>query len=370
MNETTVQTIPTPVGEIAEVPPLVAYWYAAIRWKWLIVGVVALFVAAALVVSLLATPVYTARARIEISRQAEQVTNLEAVEQIDTGKDNEFYQTQYSLLRARSLAERVARQLNLASDEEFFALHGIELEQGAGVPSTSERTDRLRTATAILLANINVLPIRDSSLVDIEFASPDPQFAARVANAWVEQFIASTLERRFASTRDARGFLEERLAELRGRMEESERNLVNYAANTGILTLTEETDPTGRTRASRTVTSADLEALNSALAVATNDRIRAESALRSGPGIATQASNPAVAGLRQERAEAAAQLAQLSTRFEEGYPEIQALQARVNALDRAISAEENRGTSGLRNDYEIAASRENALRAMSSVCGK
>ena len=48
MNETTVQTIPTPVGEIAEVPPLVAYWYAAIRWKWLIVGVVALSLVLAL----------------------------------------------------------------------------------------------------------------------------------------------------------------------------------------------------------------------------------------------------------------------------------------------------------------------------------
>ena len=201
MNETTVQTIPTPVGEIAEVPPLVAYWYAAIRWKWLIVGVVALFVAAALVVSLLATPVYTARARIEISRQAEQVTNLEAVEQIDTGKDNEFYQTQYSLLRARSLAERVARQLNLASDEEFFALHGIELEQEAGVPSTSERTDRLRTATAILLANINVLPIRDSSLVDIEFASPDRTAFPKLSPTFETTKRASTSSARWRAIR-------------------------------------------------------------------------------------------------------------------------------------------------------------------------
>ena len=98
------QAGPTP-GALADVPPLVAYWYAVKRWKWMILGIIAVFFVGALVISLMATPIYSATARIEVSRQAEQVTNLQAVEQIDTGKDDEFYEIQYSLLRARSLAE-------------------------------------------------------------------------------------------------------------------------------------------------------------------------------------------------------------------------------------------------------------------------
>ena len=236
---------------ITALPALVAYWAAIRRRKLLILSIVGAFILSGLILTFLQTPYYRAVSRIEIARQAEQVTEVKAVDAIDTGKDQEFYQTQYALLKARSLAERVARSLNLASQDEFFERFGVDpgaqgSGEGAALPSNEQRQQRLRTATRILLDHVTVAPIRGSSLVDIEFSSPDRELSARIANAWVDQFVASTIERRFASTQDARNFLQKRLAELRGRMESSERELVNYATDKGIITLAQGVDANTR----------------------------------------------------------------------------------------------------------------------------
>ena len=70
------------------------------------------------------TPRYTADSTIEISREADQVTNFQGVQREANAADQEFYQTQYGLLKSRSLAERVAAQLQLIDDPKFFALFG------------------------------------------------------------------------------------------------------------------------------------------------------------------------------------------------------------------------------------------------------
>ena len=92
-------------------PILLQYWQVVLRWKWLILGITAAALVFGLLATLLATPQYTATSRIEISRAQKNVTNVESLESAEAGRDLEFYQTQYSLLQARSLAERVARQL-------------------------------------------------------------------------------------------------------------------------------------------------------------------------------------------------------------------------------------------------------------------
>lgn len=81
-------------------PILLQYWQVVLRWKWVIAGIVAAAVAIGLVLTLLATPQYTATSRVEISRDQKKVTTIEGLESQDAGRDLEFYQTQYSLLQA------------------------------------------------------------------------------------------------------------------------------------------------------------------------------------------------------------------------------------------------------------------------------
>jgi uncharacterized protein involved in exopolysaccharide biosynthesis len=113
-------------SEAVLTPLLLQYLQIALRWKWIIAGIIVFALAIGVVSTLLATPQYSSSARVEISRDQKQVTNVQGVESAQAGRDLEFYQTQYELLRARSLAQRVARQMRLATDEEFFAAHAVD----------------------------------------------------------------------------------------------------------------------------------------------------------------------------------------------------------------------------------------------------
>ncbi|WP_425229464.1 GumC family protein [Sphingomonas sp.] len=342
-------------------PALVHIWHVAQRWKWVMSGIVAVVLATGLVLTLLMTPKFTASARIEISREEKKVTNVEGLESGEAGRDLEFYQTQYSLLEAESVASRVAHALHLTSDPTFFAAHGVRPVAGGG----TGRTATERQTIALLLRNVSIAPIRGSALVDVKYTSASPELSAKVANMWVTQFIAASMDRRFASTADARAFLEGRLAVLRQRLEASERALVNYAADKGIVALDRVRGENGSTEVQRTLTSADLEALNEALAKATADRVAAESQAGHAGADGSNSdslSNVAIASLRQRRAEAAAEYARLMVQFEPGYPAARAIAEQVASLDTAIAREVARVSGGRTIAYREAIAREQGLR--------
>lgn len=196
-------------------PILLQYWQVVLRWKWLIAGTTVAALGLGLVVTLLAMPQYTATSRIEISRAQKNVTNVESLESADAGRDLEFYQTQYSLLQAHSLAERVARQLQLGTSDAFFEAHGVDAgdeglfaSQSGQRLGAAERQKREKKAIDLLAKNISISPIRGSALVDISYTSASPTLSAQISNTWTEQFIVQSMDRRVASTADARKFLE------------------------------------------------------------------------------------------------------------------------------------------------------------------
>lgn len=350
----------------AEMPAIERVWLALNKYRIDVAVVIVLALLAALLATLLTTPKYTATSRIEISRQQERVTNVESLTPDTAGQDLEFYQTQYSLLEARSLAERVVRSQRLASDQAFLAAYDID-EAGL-VSGTTRRTADDRRAlelaiVEILMRDIDIAPVRNSALVDVSYSSPDPAVSRKIADAWVAQFIEATLARRYDSTADARAFLTTRLAELRDKLEQSERELVRYAAEKDILPIETTVDAEGRTTGMRTQAANNLQALSESLAKASVDRIEAESRL-SGPGARTGGEAGAVLpGLRQKRAEVAAQYANLRAQFEDEYPPVQSLKSQVASLDSAIAREEQRSSGGARQEYAQAVKRENDLRA-------
>jgi uncharacterized protein involved in exopolysaccharide biosynthesis len=94
-------------------------WRIVLEWRWLILGSVAVALAGAIVVTLLTTPLYKSTATLEISPPS--------IEILENGKgqpvvpnDREFLATQFGLLNSRTLAERVAQELNLPGNEQLF----------------------------------------------------------------------------------------------------------------------------------------------------------------------------------------------------------------------------------------------------------
>ena len=352
-------------------PILIQYWQIVLRWKWVILGIILASLAAGFVVTLLTTPQYMATARIEISRDQKNVTKVDGVESPTSGRDLEFYQTQYALLSARAVAERVAKSLSLSAKPEFLQAYGIKPEDNpvfsnvAGVTlTTAQQEKRERTVVKLLLGSVKIAPVRGSTLIDINFTSASPTLSAQIANSWTQQFIQTNLDRRFASTADARTFLEGRLSDMRARLETSERDLVSYAAEKNIIALGKSKSADGKTQVERTLVSSDLEALNESLAKATSDRINAESRAehQSKSGSSSEAlGNAAISFLRQKRAEVAAEYAKLMVQFEPGYPTARALAEQLRTLDASISREESRVQSSRASEYREAVQRESSL---------
>lgn len=353
-----------------QAPLLVQYWQIVQRWKWVIAGIMAAFLLAGLIITLLITPKYYASSRVEVSREQKNVTNVEGVESGQVGREVEFYQTQYSLLEARSLAERVVRALNLTERDDFFAAHGEKRDAEGLFFKKKEVNEQERAAhqfdrtVKLLQAHLGISPIRGSSLIDVGYTSSSPQISAEIANAFTQEFIAQSNDRRLASTAYARRFLERRLDDLRVKVEKSERDLVNYASAKGIVSLGRTRDTDSGSQIERTLAAQNLVALSEALSQATADRIAAQSRLGTGAaGASAEAlTNQAITGLRQRRAEAAADYAKLLTQFEPNYPPARALQQQVKTLDASIAREEARVTSSRQAAYRDAVERENRLK--------
>ena len=350
---------------------LINYWQAAIRWKWLIAGILIVSMGIGIVATALEPRLYTATSEIQIGRGKRNITNVKGIEQPDDVMSDEFYNTQYALLKARSLAERVARNLNLADEPSFLIASGVKpgalTETGAPrqVLSPELRAKRENAVVGILMGGISIHPEHNSSLVSISFTSQSPQLAARIANAWPEQFIAANIDREIAATADARRYLEQRLADLRDRMQQSEQNLITYASDHDIINLGAVRDADGKTEEPRTLAASNLEVLTTAWMVARADLVSAKSraTTRNGASNTDIIDNPVITGLRSKRHQLEGEYARLMVQFKPGYPAARAIKSEMDTLDAAIARETIRVGGARKTTYAEAADREAELRA-------
>jgi capsular exopolysaccharide synthesis family protein len=339
---------------------------AALRGKAIIFSIIATSLVIGAVVTLMMSSRFTATSRIEVSRDQKKIGGPQGP---DAAQDSDFYNTQYYLLQAQSLAIRVVRTMKLAERDDFFAAHGLSapgkpevITLGKAPQFTPQsRSERERLAVQLLEDNIAVKPIRGASLIDVSYTSRSPVWSAKVVNAWIGQFVNSAVERRMMSTAGARKYLQGRLAELRTRIELSERNATLYASMSGIIPLA-AVDSRGNGRADQTLASTDFAALNDALHQAMVRRAVAGSQSGAeGVGTADTAAQT-LAMLRANRAEVAANYARLSAQFKPAYPALAASGRQLKALDESIAREEARIRTSVASEARNAAQLESRLR--------
>lgn len=351
-------------------PLLRQYLRIALRWRYVVGGIIAGCLLLGIIITFVMTRQYTAATTVEISRESNNIVAIQGVEREAGLADQEFYQTQYGLLRSRSLAERVAGQLRLVDDPEFFKQFRVKSDAPAfdlinGRYSPTGRQVRQRVAGDVLLDHVDIAPTRLSRLVEIRVTTPSPELSAKIANAWTASFIQASLERRYQATSYARNFLENRLEQLRSRLEISERQLVSYASAQRIINLPAAQEQ-GRTSTDRSILTDDLTALNTALTAATADRIAAQAHYeqRGAAGATTEAlRNVAINNLRQRRAELAAEYKRLMMQFQPEYPTAKAVAAQMTQLDQSIAREEARVAGSLEADYRQSLDREQRLKS-------
>lgn len=345
---------------------LIAYWRLMIKRRLLIIGCFLAFLAIGTTASLLMTPIYKAEAKIQIDREAARVfTDEEST--ADTLQGIEFFETQYGLLRSRSLAERVIESLGLANSNETLKSLGVAAPASDGTAADNALARRAAALRAVQ-KNLSISPIRGSRLVVVGYDNPDPVVAARIANAFAENFIQSNLERKFESSSYAREFLEERITQTEERLESSERQLVAYAANQQIINVTEPGEAGSAGGSARSLTSSNLVALNGALATARADRIAAEERWRSARSSSIMSvpevlQNSSIQRFTEQRAELDGEYQQKLSIYQPDYPEMVRLRARIDELDSQIQATAENIRNSIQNNYQIASNKERSLQA-------
>ena len=205
-------------GDDQPLVDLASYWRLALKYRFLIIGCFLGALVIGATSTLLMTPVYTAQSTLQIDREAARVFNADDVTPAESMiQGEEFFQTQYGLLRSRSLAERVIESLGLATSNDTLEAMGVKLPEPGGTAAVQAARRKAAVLKAIQ-ENLSVSPVRGSRLVTVGYDNPNPVIAARIANGFAENFIQSNLDRKFQSSLYARQFLEERIAQTKERL--------------------------------------------------------------------------------------------------------------------------------------------------------
>jgi succinoglycan biosynthesis transport protein ExoP len=336
---------------------LLEYWRVVWKYKWLILAILTVSLACGFALTLLTPKVYTANTTLEIDREASDLVGKGDVPPTDLGaRDAEFFETQYGLLKSRSLAVRVATSENLASNPAF--LHAL------GISAGQDQKAALAWITAVLQQGLGVFPVRDSRLVVLTFDSPDPALSARIVNSFADNFISSNLQRRFNASAYARGFLEQRLAELKARLENSERQLVAYATQQQIIQVGQPAP--GQDARPQSLDATNLGGTDEALTAAQTNMVMAQQRWRgtqAAPGLAAPdiLADPTVQQLREERARLQAHYNELRKIYKPDYPDMQQLKAQIDDIDSQLNVAADTIRRSLETQADTAAQQVAAL---------
>ncbi len=330
-------------------------WRIILKWRWVVIGTFVAVVGLSVLITLLTTPIYRAKATMEIA--SEEIRLIDTADSKTSSvslAQRDYLETQYALLESRSLAERVARNLNLASQPGFGYAQGEDAPRDANAA--------VRRAANTIVSGLKIIPVGESRLVEINYDNANPATAVRVANGIASAFIRSTLERRMGSTTQTREILAQRLAEAKTRLEDSERAAQAYARQAGIVTIAQGGSDANAEAGSTSLEASSLGALNAALAQAQQERMAAEGRYRESASATTEElSNSTIQTLLSRRAELTAELSEKSNIYRDDFPQMIQLRARVTDIDASLARERARVRTALAGEYRAAAMRESQL---------
>src|SRR5205807_26768 len=114
--------------------------------------------------------------------------------------------TQIDVIQSDRVALRALRALHLQESDEWRARWKAKTDgRGSFEAWVAER----------LLKKLDVHPSRDSNVIGLSYTSTDPEFAANVANAFMQAYIDTSLELRLEPARQYNNFFDERAKRLR-----------------------------------------------------------------------------------------------------------------------------------------------------------
>lgn len=316
-----------------------------LRARWLSALFVAVSVVAAVAVLTLLLPKrYTATAAVVLDvKSPDPIAGMVLPGMIVSS----YMATQADVLRSERVAIRALQSLDMF-DHPDQRSRWRRATQGIG--------DFRSWLAQSVLADLEVKPARDSNVIGVSYTSPDPAFAAAVANAFITAYTETTRDLRVEPAKRYNSFFDERATELRDALEKAQTRLSAYQREKGILVNDERLDVENARLAEL---STQLVALQAQAAESANRQRQA----RSRPGQMHEVlSSPLVAGLMGDLSRQESRLSEMRERLGDRHPEVVQLQASISNLRARVQAETRRVVGSLTVDDSVNQARLAGLR--------
>jgi polysaccharide biosynthesis transport protein len=254
------------------------------------------------------------------------------------GSASSSLQTQVSIIKSDTVLLTVARDLDLPNNAAFTGYYG---------PNRHLSLDDLNVRQATLNGmngDISVAVVPKTDLVQISCQTLDPKLSADIVNRLIREFIQRDLQSSFEATQRVSDFLSLQLRDLKQQVETQQEQLIDLQKRIGVLgfdpqhnqiqsTLDDLTRAVSAAQIARIQQQARYKTLSTMNPDALDGTIGAQAA----GGLSTS-----LGGLRSSRDQLLTKYADLSASLGENHPQVKALTAQINEINRQISEEQKR----------------------------
>ncbi|RCS25643.1 chain-length determining protein [Phyllobacterium salinisoli] len=288
--------------------------------------------------------------------------------------------SQIAILKSAELAAKVVDRAQLADNEIFMnpprslvsrvkgAARSLISMFGGGEATGADMSNpavRRGYAASILQGNVNVERQGRSFVIDLSYVSNDAELAGRIARAYADVYLADQLDANFDATQRATIWLQARLVDLKQSSQEAALAVERFRAANGLTAAK-----------GALVSEQQLSDLNSQFILAQADTARAlaqynqyQSIIDSGPEAAVsnaavlsdQSNTSVIATLRTRYLTISKRIQEITGLYGEEHPQAVSLRTEQQEVGRQIFQELKQMTASLRNQYEVARSRETSL---------
>jgi len=326
--------------------------------------------------------IYKADASIFIETKESNIVSIEGMYQVDMG-ENEYFNTQISMLKSRTLAENVNDELQLIQHREFknekskiktfiFNLEEslpeflkpifqsyVNKEKLAAIETPEMQKQRILLQ---LMEKLSISRIENSNLIRISFETQSADLAAKVPNKLAELYIQGGLNTKSKDNKQALGNLTERVASIKKQLHESEQKLLAYRNKHNLLDL----------GGVNTLESSTIEVISTELLEARKARTEIEiihsqiqeirrPTIEKYEAIPRIMDNSLIQNVRRDASAAQSNLVELSKQYGKKHPRIQSAISQYKKA-RLTYAETIKGViTGIRNQYRAAVQYEKEL---------
>jgi len=319
---------------------------------WYVVVVFLVVFSAAAVYTFTSDRLYQATATVTVLRRDPVVMKVEGVLDNDI-RSVEDLNTQVKLLESGSIILKVAERLTGEELRQFMAPY----EKGGSSDPV--------TPVEVLGLNRRVIPLRQTLVLAVQYTHPDKYLAAKVANLFIEEFLAYNARTRIDESMKAVEDLKVRADQQNRRVQELGINLQAYKERNNMVSLDQRKD----------IVTEKLKALNLLVAQASSRQKEAEvrwnqvREIQAAKGELSDltfiAGQPIISQLTQQVAALKIQVAQLSGRYREKHPKMVETMSLLGQTQTELAKALVTASANVESEYETA--RRNHLEAIASL---